>query len=132
NGKLDEFPSDFNRILDRKYAFKINMDDWQSKKELPSWTNQKMSDDPKIINALIPMMTPSKDQTSDAVVDTNVSHLELASVTDDNGTPSDLLKSITSTPNNIGSTNKRKGDGVLGDEGSNTKSQLIKRMAEKN
>ncbi|GJV38008.1 replication protein A 70 kDa DNA-binding subunit B [Tanacetum coccineum] len=38
NGKLDEFPSDFNQIPDRKYAFKINMDDWQSMKELPSWT----------------------------------------------------------------------------------------------
>nr|GEZ14675.1 hypothetical protein [Tanacetum cinerariifolium] len=45
-----------------------------SKKDLPSWTVQKMSDDPEIINALIPMITPSKDQTSDAIVkDTNVS-----------------------------------------------------------
>lgn len=46
-------------ILDNKYAFKINMDDWQSKKLLPS-TVKKMSADPDIINALIPMITPSK------------------------------------------------------------------------
>ncbi|GJX05386.1 hypothetical protein Tco_0191302 [Tanacetum coccineum] len=51
---------------------------------------------------------------------------------DDNGTPSELLKSITSTPNNIGSTNKRNGNGVLGDEGLNTKRQLIEEMGEKN
>ncbi|GKA04759.1 replication protein A 70 kDa DNA-binding subunit B [Tanacetum coccineum] len=51
---------------------------------------------------------------------------------DDNGTPSELLKSITSTPNNSGSTNKRNGNGVLGDEGSNTKRQLIEEMGEKN
>ncbi|GKC75905.1 hypothetical protein Tco_1126679, partial [Tanacetum coccineum] len=133
NGKLDEFPFDFNRIIDRKYAFKINMDDWQSKKELPSWTVQIMSDDPEIINALIPVITPSKDQTSDAVVkDTNVPQLDLASVMDDNGTPSELLKSITSTPTNSGSTNKHNGDGVLGDEGSNIKRQLIEEMGEKN
>ncbi|GKA03480.1 hypothetical protein Tco_0676261 [Tanacetum coccineum] len=113
NGKLDEFPSDFNRIIDCKYAFKISMDDWQSKKELPSWTVQKMSNDPEIINALIPMITPSKDQTSDVVKDTNVSQLVLESVTDDNGTPFDLLKSITSTPDNNSSlTNKRNRDGI--------------------
>lgn len=41
NGKLDEFPADFNRILGNKYAFKINMDEWQSKKLLKSWTVQK-------------------------------------------------------------------------------------------
>ncbi|GJZ62314.1 replication protein A 70 kDa DNA-binding subunit B [Tanacetum coccineum] len=133
NGKLDEFPSDFNRIIDRKYAFKINMNDCQLKKELPSWTIQIMSDDPEIINALILVITPSKDQTSDVVVkDTNVPQLDLASVMDDNGTPSELLKSIASTPTNSGSTNKHNGDGVLGDEGSNTKRQLIEEMGEKN
>nr|GEW56160.1 hypothetical protein [Tanacetum cinerariifolium] len=133
NGKLDEFSSDFNRIINRKYAFKINMDDWQSKKELPSWTIQKMSDDPEIINAPIPMITPQKDQTSDAAVkDTNVPQLDLASVMDDNGTPFKLLKSITSTPNNSGSTDKLNGDGVLEDEGSNTKRHLIEEMGEKN
>ncbi|GKC94802.1 hypothetical protein Tco_1160244 [Tanacetum coccineum] len=73
------------------------MDDWQSKKELPLW-----SDDHEIINADIPLITPSKD---------------LESVMDENGTPSELLKSITSTPNNSGSTTKR---------------QLIKEMGEKN
>ncbi|GKC32733.1 hypothetical protein Tco_1040027 [Tanacetum coccineum] len=113
NGKLDEFPFDFNQIIDRKYAFKIDMDDWQSKKELPIWC-----DDHEIINALIPLITPSKDQTSDAVVkDTNVPQLDLESVMDENGTPSELLKSITSTPNNSGSTTKR---------------QLIKEMGENN
>ncbi|GJR89091.1 hypothetical protein Tco_0213102 [Tanacetum coccineum] len=96
-----------------RYAFKINMDDWQSKKELPLW-----SDDHEIINADIPLITPSKDQTSDAVVkDTNVPQLDLESVMDENGTPSELLKSITSTPNNSGSTTKR---------------QLIKEMGENN
>ncbi|GJT30180.1 replication protein A 70 kDa DNA-binding subunit B [Tanacetum coccineum] len=88
NGKLDEFPSDFNRIIDRK--------------------------------------------SDVAVKDTNVPQLDLASVMDDNGTPFELLKSITSTPNNSGSTNKCNGDGVLGDEGSNTKRQLIEEMGEKN
>ena len=62
NGKLDEFPTDFNRILGNKYAFKINMDDWQSKKLLKSWTVQKMTNDPEIIAALCPMITPSKVQ----------------------------------------------------------------------
>ncbi|GKA22624.1 replication protein A 70 kDa DNA-binding subunit B [Tanacetum coccineum] len=79
NGKLDEFLSDFNRIIDRK---------------------------------------------SDVA--------DLASVMDDNGTPFELFKSITSTPNNSGSTNKPNGDGMLGDEGSNTKRQLIEEMGEKN
>ncbi|GKC68666.1 hypothetical protein Tco_1101264 [Tanacetum coccineum] len=37
-----------------------------------------------------------------------------------------------STPNNNSSTTKRKRDGVLGDEGSNTKRQLIDEMGEKN
>ncbi|GJT50018.1 putative ribonuclease H-like domain-containing protein [Tanacetum coccineum] len=64
NGKLDEFPYDFNQIIDRKYAFKINMDDWQSKKELPLWTVMKMSDDHEIINALIPLITSSKNRTN--------------------------------------------------------------------
>nr|GEU82892.1 hypothetical protein [Tanacetum cinerariifolium] len=119
--------------LDVTYAFKIAMDEWQSKKLLPSWTVQKMSDDPEIINALIPMITPSNGQTSDATIkDTTVSHLDLASVTDDNKTPSNLLKIITSTPNNNSSTNKRNGDGVLDDEASNTKRQLIDKMGEKN
>ncbi|GKE20400.1 hypothetical protein Tco_1431912, partial [Tanacetum coccineum] len=79
-----------------RYAFKITMDDWQSKKELPTWTVKKMFDDPQIINALIPMITPSKGQTSDAAVkDTNVSQLDLASVIDDNGTPyKDMHKDI--------------------------------------
>ncbi|GKB18670.1 hypothetical protein Tco_0852593, partial [Tanacetum coccineum] len=58
-----------------------------------------------------------------AVKDTNVPQLDLASVMDDNGTPFELFKSITSTPNNSGSTNKPNGDGMLGDEGSNTKRQ---------
>ncbi|GJU65884.1 nucleic acid-binding, OB-fold protein [Tanacetum coccineum] len=73
------------------------------------------------------------DQTSDvAVKDTNVSQLVLESVTDDNGTPFDLLKSITSTPNNNSLTNKHNRDGVLGDEGSNTKRQKLDKMGEKN
>ncbi|PWA47558.1 hypothetical protein CTI12_AA496890 [Artemisia annua] len=126
------------------------MDEWQSKKLLPSWTVQKMSGDPEIINALIPMTTPSQyrvldyvlmsdlippgdqDQTSDAsVTDTNVSQLDLAYVTDDNETPSKLLKRIT-IPNDKSSTNKRNGDGVLGNKGSNTKKQLIDQIGDKN
>ncbi|GKA79290.1 hypothetical protein Tco_0785886 [Tanacetum coccineum] len=95
------------------------MDEWQSKKLLPSWIVQKMSGDPQIISDA-------------AVMDTNVSHLDLAYVTDDNETPSNLLKSITSNPNDNSSTNKRNGDGVLGDEGSNTKRQLIDEIGEKN
>ncbi|GJV75865.1 hypothetical protein Tco_1507449 [Tanacetum coccineum] len=47
------------------------------------------------------LATRERDQTSDAVVkDTNVPQLDLESVMDENGTPSELLKSITSTPNN--------------------------------
>nr|GEV34446.1 hypothetical protein [Tanacetum cinerariifolium] len=125
NGKLDELSSDFNHILDHKYAFKISMDYWRSKNKIT------ILDRPE--NALILMITPSKDQTSDATIkDTNVSELVLESVTDDNGTTSDLLKSITSTPNNINLPNKRNGDGVLGDEGSNIKRQKLDKMGEKN
>jgi hypothetical protein len=51
---------------------------------------------------------------------------------DDNGTSSELLKSITSTPNDKSSTNKCNGDGVLGNEGSNTKKQLIDQIGDKN
>ncbi|PWA53007.1 hypothetical protein CTI12_AA449440 [Artemisia annua] len=77
NGKQDEFPANFNRVLGNKYAFKINIDEWQSKKLLPSSTVQKMSGDPEIINALIPMITPSKGETSDAAMkDKTVSPLE--------------------------------------------------------
>ncbi|PWA37706.1 nucleic acid-binding, OB-fold protein [Artemisia annua] len=112
NSKLDEFPANFDCILGNKYAFKINMDEWQSKKLLPSWTVKKMSGDPKIINVLIPMITQSKVHqtsiaqntigswtmflcmlTSDAAVkDKNISPLDLAYVTDDNGTSCELLK----------------------------------------
>ncbi|GKA48766.1 replication protein A 70 kDa DNA-binding subunit B [Tanacetum coccineum] len=73
-----------------------------------------------------------QDLSDVAVKDTNVPQLDLASVMDDNGTPFELFKSITSTPNNSGSTNKPNGDGMLGDEGSNTKRQLIEEMGEKN
>nr|GEW18377.1 nucleic acid-binding, OB-fold protein [Tanacetum cinerariifolium] len=94
-------------------------------------TVQKMFDDPEIINALIPMITPSKGQTSNtAVKNTNVSQLDLAYVMDDNGTSSDLLKSISSTPNNNSSTNKRKRDSVLRNEGLNIKRQLIDEIGE--
>ncbi|GJT91604.1 hypothetical protein Tco_1080449 [Tanacetum coccineum] len=63
-----------------RYAFKINIDDCQLKKELPLWTVLKISDDHEIINALILLITPSKDQTSDVVVkDTNVPQLVLCS-----------------------------------------------------
>ncbi|PWA91568.1 hypothetical protein CTI12_AA087950 [Artemisia annua] len=109
------------------------MDEWLSKKLLPSWTVQKMSGDPEIINALIPMITPLKDPTSDAAVkDTNVSQLVIISTFITNGTPSELLKSITSTPNDKSSTNKRNGDRGLGDEGLNTKKQLIDLIGDKN
>nr|GEW21694.1 hypothetical protein [Tanacetum cinerariifolium] len=44
------------------------------------------------------------------------------------GPPFELLKSITSSPNDKSSTKKRSGNAVLADEGSNTKRQQIKEI----
>ncbi|GJU00234.1 hypothetical protein Tco_1110572 [Tanacetum coccineum] len=68
NGKFDETPTDFNGILGNKYAFKINMDEWQSMKLSPSLTFHNVFGDPQIINVLMPMVTPLKGETNDAAM----------------------------------------------------------------
>ncbi|GKC21604.1 hypothetical protein Tco_1023754 [Tanacetum coccineum] len=88
NGKFDETPTDFNGILGNKYAFKINMDEWQSMKLSPSLTFHNVFGDPQIINVLMPMVTPLKGETNDAAMKDTIVLLDLACVTDDDVTPS--------------------------------------------
>lgn len=54
------YPPEIMNIVGKKYAFKVALDDYNSKKLLPVFTVLRLSNDPEIIESLRPSTTPHK------------------------------------------------------------------------
>ncbi|GJR56080.1 ATP-dependent DNA helicase PIF1-like protein [Tanacetum coccineum] len=67
----DVFPIDITALVGKKYAFKVSIDEYGSKKMLPVFTMLRFFDDPEIIESNRPSATPTKqdiEATSSAVL----------------------------------------------------------------
>ncbi|GKA89109.1 replication protein A 70 kDa DNA-binding subunit B [Tanacetum coccineum] len=59
----DVFPMDITALVGKKYAFKVSIDEYSSKKMFPVFTMLRLSDDPEIIESIRPSATPTKQDT---------------------------------------------------------------------
>nr|XP_043634097.1 uncharacterized protein LOC122605253 [Erigeron canadensis]XP_043634098.1 uncharacterized protein LOC122605253 [Erigeron canadensis] len=101
------FPEDFNMFINKRFAFKIKVSDYNLKHNYRVYTVNKLSVDEGIINSvleLIPMLEDIPDIPRDA--DVKIESIEskaalskdAVSVTGDTTTPNELLKSTASSP----------------------------------
>ncbi|GJS07914.1 hypothetical protein Tco_0364710 [Tanacetum coccineum] len=77
------FSSEITSLIGTKYAFKVVIDDYNAKKLLPVFSVLSLSNDPDIINSIIPCATPVKDNEASSKT-AGYSHLDLESWTDEN------------------------------------------------
>ncbi|PWA43936.1 replication protein A 70 kDa DNA-binding subunit B [Artemisia annua] len=110
NADQQMFPSEITGLVGKRLAFKVSIDEYNLKKMLPVFTVLRLSDDVDILNALTASATPIKDNEATSSKAVGISALDLESQTDENVTPTNLLKSTATSPPAKSSSSKRPSD----------------------
>ncbi|GKB90417.1 retrotransposon protein, putative, ty1-copia subclass, partial [Tanacetum coccineum] len=105
------FPSEITSLIGTKYAFKVAIDDYNAKKLLPVFNVLRLSNDPDIINSIIPCATLVKDNEATSKTASDITPLDLESQTEENTTPTNAHKSTATSPDEKEKTNKCKAEG---------------------
>ncbi|PWA50701.1 replication protein A 70 kDa DNA-binding subunit B [Artemisia annua] len=115
-----DFPKEITNLVGKKYAFKVSIDEVNSKKMLPVFTVLRLTDDAEILNSVVAIATPLKDAEATSSAVPQVTPLDLESQTDENTTPVEKQKS-----------SKRASDVEHESDGSSIKRQILDIKLEK-
>ncbi|GKA53148.1 nucleic acid-binding, OB-fold protein [Tanacetum coccineum] len=127
----ESFPTKILALIGKRFAFKVAIDEFNTKKLLPVFNVLRFLGDPDIIDSLIVSATPNKPEneaTSAKLL--AITPLDLESQTDENTTPTNALKSTATSPPEKPQNHKRKSDEDPSGECSNTKRKLVDIQAE--
>ncbi|GJX26424.1 replication protein A 70 kDa DNA-binding subunit B [Tanacetum coccineum] len=101
------YPSEITSLIGTRYAFKVVIDDYNAKNLLSVFNVLRLSNDPNIIESIIPCATPVKDNEASSKTALDITSL---SWTDENTTPTNAHKCMATSPDDKEKTNKRKAE----------------------